>query len=229
MSITRGDLAPAVLAGTGGLGGMRSSRTRLKIALPSPGRCPDQPTLLILMFDDSGSMLGGNDSAGLRYEEAALAVQAVGKRCRCGAERVAVLHMNRPTNGDLKPTPIQQRNWADIETALDIPADTDGASAMSATLQRAAELAEQHRGYRVFLLAFSDYELFEDMHQLAVDLAAFPGQAHAIVMRSEPPAIFAEYDKIAVTHVPTGQEPGLVARTIFDVLTGPRRPDRRGR
>lgn len=152
MSITRGDLAPAVLVGTGGLGGVRSSRTRLKIDLPSPGRCPDQPTLLILMFDDSGSMLGGNDSAGLRYEEAALAVQAVGKRCRCGAERVAVLHMDRPTAGDLSPTPIQRRNWADIDAALDVPADTDGASAMSATLKRAAELADQHRGSRIFLV-----------------------------------------------------------------------------
>ncbi|MHA3021799.1 hypothetical protein ACXPWS_16300 [Mycobacterium sp. BMJ-28] len=226
MSIAPGKLAAAVLTGAGGMAGMRSARTGLKLSFPSPGRCPEQPTLLMCVFDDSGSMLGGNDSAGLRYEEAALAVQAVGKRCRCGAERVAVLHMNRPTTADLDPTPIQPRHWPDIDTALDIPADTDGASMMIDTLQRAASIAGQHTGHRIVLLAFSDFELFEDLQQLAVALTVFPGKAHAVVMRSHPPAIFAEYDAITVTHVPTGQEPGLVARTVFDVLTGPRRPDR---
>lgn len=228
MIIARGGLAPAVVAGGGGMG-HRSSRGSLNIAFPLPGRCPAEPTLLILVFDDSGSMLGGNDSAGMRYEEAGLAVEAVGRRCRCGDERVAVLHMNRPTTADLEPTPISRRNWRDIEAALQVPSDTDGASALADTLQRASAMAQSRSRERACILVFSDYELVDDMHDLAVALTDFPGRAHAVVMRSAPPPIFAEFDQITVSHVPTGEPPGLVAGTVFDALAEPRRPSRRTR
>ncbi len=223
MSLLPGRLAGPSTMGAGGLAGTRSSRVSLNITLPPPGKCAIRPTLLIMLFDDSGSMLGGNDSTGLRYQEAALAVRAVGKRCRCGRERVAVLHMNRPTCGDLAPTPIRQRDWPAIENALEIPGDTDGASAITATLGRATQIAATHQDHQICLLVFSDFELIDNMHQLAFDLAAVPADVRAVAMRSQPPAVFDEFDRIAVTHIPTGQQPGMVAEAVFAALTDPRK------
>lgn len=67
------------------------------IRLPHPGRCPHQPAHSIFLFDNSGSVCGGNDPIGRRFEEGRIAVERVSKACRCRAELVSVLHFDTPT------------------------------------------------------------------------------------------------------------------------------------
>lgn len=210
-------LLPSHLLGTGGVTGRRPGA--LDITLGHPGRCPAEPTLAVCIFDDSGSMLGGSDSTGLRYAEAGLALDRVARRCRCGQELAAVLHMNRPTSADLPVTPLNRRTGAAVTAALTVPGDGDGASEMAATLRRAVQLAHSHSRHRSMLAAFSDYELVDDMRTLAAELQGFPGDVHAVVMRSAPPQPLLDADGITVTHVPAGAAPGAVAHALFDTLT----------
>src|SRR3954462_13083097 len=85
------------------------------------GNCPGKPTLLIAVFDDSGSVLGGNDTTGRRYEEAAIAFDAVGRRCRCDDELAAILHMDRPNSADVPPTPLNRRRGGRFDVGLTVP------------------------------------------------------------------------------------------------------------
>lgn len=223
--LQRGRLAPSHLLGTGGVSGRGTSPT-LSVLLGHPGRCPDVETLLICVFDDSGSMLGGSDSTGLRYVEAALVFERVGRRCRCNRELAAVLHMNRSTSADLQPTPLNRHVKTDVSKALTVPTDGDGASEMAATLQRAEQIARMHPNHKTTLAAFSDYELSDNMTALATSMSNFPGDVHAVVMRSEPPQELLSEDRISVAHVANGAAPGAVARALFDAMTV-HRPGRR--
>lgn len=216
--LQRGGLAPSYLLGTGG-GAGGASRNDLNIVLGHAGSCPNEPTITISINDDSGSMLGGSDSTGLRYTEFGIAIDRVSRRCRCDRELVAVLHMNRPTSADRPPVPLNRRAKADLAGGLVVPRDGDGASTMGATLRRATELAASHPNHRAVLAAFSDYELTDDLTELAADLAAFPGDVHAIVMRSQPPQALLDFDAITVTHVAAGAAPGALAHALFAALT----------
>jgi hypothetical protein len=223
--LQRARLARSHLLGTGGLSGRGTSPT-LKVLLGHPGRCPDLATLLICVFDDSGSMLGGADSTGLRYVEAALVFERVGRRCRCNRELAAVLHMNRPTAADLQATPLNRHAKTDLSKALTVPTDGDGASEMAATLQRAEQIALTHPNHKTTLAAFSDYELSDNMAVLATSMSNFPGDVHAVVMRSEPPQELLAAGNISVAHVASGEAPGAVAHALFDAMTV-HRPGRR--
>lgn len=216
--LQRGRLAPSHLLGTGG-GTARGPRNDLNIVLGNPGSCPTEPTLVISINDDSGSMLGGSDSTGLRYTEFGIAIDRVRRRCRCDRELVAVLHMNRTTSADRAPLPLNRRANTDIAGGLVVPSDGDGASTMGDTLRRATELAASYPNHRAVLAAFSDYELTDNLTQLTADLAAFPGKVHAIVMRSQPPRPLLDSDAITVTHVAAGAAPGALAQALFTALT----------
>lgn len=225
--LQRGRLAPSHLLGTGSWAA-RTAHNYLNLVLPHPGACPYEPTLVISINDDSGSMLGGSDSTGMRYIEFGVAIDRVSRRCRCDRELVAVLHMNRPTSADRGPLPLNRRAKADIAGGLVVPIDGDGASTMGATLRRAAALAASYPNHRAVLAAFSDYELTDNMSQLTADLAAFPGQVNAIVMRSQPPQELMQSEAITVVHVPAGEAPGAVAHSLFAALTT-HRPGNRAR
>jgi hypothetical protein len=191
----------------------------LNLILGNPGRCPDEHTLLICIFDDSGSMLGGSDSTGLRYAEAAIVFDKTMRKCRCDRELVAILHMNRPTSADLAPSPLNKRAKTRIADALTVPRDGDGASTLGATLHRAEQLALAHSHHKTTLACFSDYELTDDATTMTRSMAAFPGDVHAVVMRSTPPVELASEDSITVTQVANGEAPGAVARALFEAIT----------
>ena len=220
------DLAGPVLLGSGGAGQTCRNDLALNIPLGDPGRCPDIPTLSLSIFDDSGSVLGGADSTGRRYEEAALAINKVARRCRCGRDLVGVLHMNRPSSGDLAPTALKglhSKSASPLTDALRVPTDGDGASVLAGTLTRARSLAESHPQHLTVLSVFSDFELFENLPRLWADMGDFPGKVHAVVLRAQPPPTLEDDERISVTTVSNGTPPGAVARALFADLTHHRR------
>lgn len=191
-----------------------------QITVGMPGRCSKEPTLLIELFDNSGSITGGNDPIGQRFGEAYIAISRVGARCRCGRDLVATYHFDTPTSGDLPPTPITPEHHQDIQRSLAVPADGAGASLLGASLTAARELVGCYPKHRAVLVVHTDFELFDDY---LGDLIAFPGDVHAVVLRSTPPPILVEAPNVIVTRVDHNSQPGTLARAVFNALTATRR------
>jgi hypothetical protein len=203
-------------------GGVRASGSR--IVLGSPGRCPHEPTLVTMVFDDSGSVSTGNDPVGNRYAEARIAVEAIARRCRCHHEFAGIVHFDYPTSRCVPPTPLDRLGFPSIQDGLTIPMDGRGTSVLGPSLTRAYELVDQYPNHHHVLVVASDFELFDrDVSKVLAELRCFPGYVHAVVLRAEPPAVLADDDRVVVTRVGYDDEPGVVARAVFRSLTLHRR------
>ncbi len=188
-----------------------------QITVGKPGRCPEKPVLLIELFDNSGSVLGGNDPVGQRFLEAFIAISRVGAKCQCGKDLTVTLHFDTPTSGDLEPTSITKVNQEKISRSLAIPPDGRGVSLLGPSLIAAQRLAEQYRRtHNVVLVVLSDFLLFDDFLS---ELIAFPGDVEAVVLQATPPQELIDAPTVTVTHVNYGSRPGIVARAIFTALT----------
>jgi hypothetical protein len=187
-----------------------------QIVLGRPGRCPEQPVLTISLFDNSGSVTGGNDPVGQRFLEAYLAIAKVGGRCRCGKDLAAVLHFDTPTSGDIEPTSIVRANHDQIKESLAIPPDGAGASLLGASLAAARRLAASYEAtHRIVLVVLSDFLLFDDH---LGDLIAFPGDVHAVCLSAPPPPRLEAAPAVTVTAIDHASPPGAVARAVFRAL-----------
>jgi hypothetical protein len=203
-----------------GVPGGGSLRSRSRIVLGSPGRCPHTPVLTTMLFDNSGSVSTGNDPIGNRYDEAKLAVEAIARRCRCQRELAAIVHFDYPTSRCVAPTPLDRLGLRTIHAGLGIPTDSRGISELGPSLKRAYKLAAEHPDYRHVLVIASDFELFDpDVPKVLEDVRSFPGQVFAVVLRSEPPQILVDDEKVAVVRIGYDDEAGAVARAIFESLT----------
>jgi hypothetical protein len=190
------------------------------ITVGKPGRCPEKPVLAILLFDNSGSVTGGNDPIGQRFLEAYIAISRVGARCRCGKDLVAVLHFDTPTSGDLKPTPITKAHHADINRSLAIPPDGAGVSLLGPSLTAARLIADEYRhSHHVILIALTDFELFDNYLRQFIEL---PCDVHAVALRANPPQLLINSPTMTVTHIDHASRPGMLARAVFTALTRPR-------
>jgi hypothetical protein len=199
---------------------------KISIHLGDPGRCPHNSTLLTLLFDNSGSVSGvaGNDPIAQRYVEAELAIQAVARRCRCRRELVAIVHFDVPTSGDVPPTPLNRGGWRTLRRGLSIPPDGAGVSLLRPSLEAAYEITERYPQHDHILVALTDFELFdEQLDGVLDDFCSFPGTVHAVALRATPPARLVDDDRVQVTHVDYTDQPGAVARAVFNALTTYRR------
>lgn len=224
-------LQPSRLAGQP-VGNANSKRSEQTYSLGLPGKCPKAPSLLITIFDDSGSItapLGGNDPVGNRYREAAAAIRQVGSGCRCRRELVAVLHFDTPTDGDVAPTTIRRPGHRLVVAGLRLPGDALGSSCLGPSLQAATLLAEKYPEHAATLVLFSDLALLDPDPAAVLDqLADFPGAVHAVVLGGRRPLGLDE--RITSTEIRYDDPPGAVARALFGDLTlhrkGVRQPAR---
>ena len=189
------------------------------ITLPNSGKCPHRPKLRVTVFDDSGSVtgVGGADPIGQRYREAAIAVEHVGRRCRCKQELVAVLHFDRGTGGDAGPCLLDKPGRAELHRALQIPANGYGVSLISATLDDAYDLARRYPDHDKTLVAFTDFELFDPPGTLE-RFRDFPGEVHAVVLRAAPPQELIDDKRVTVSRITYDSPAGSVARALFDAM-----------
>ncbi len=198
-----------------GMGRSRSYAEAIRVG--KPGRCPETPVLSIFIFDNSGSVTGGNDPIGQRFLEAYIAITRIGNRCRCGRDMTATIHFDTPTSRDLKPTRITRDHHGDIAESLAIPADGAGISLLEASLAKAREIALRHsHSHRIVLLTLTDFELFDECLD---QLIAFPGDVHAAVLRLDPPAKLLDAPSVTVTRIGHDSKPGLLARAAFTAMT----------
>jgi hypothetical protein len=184
--------------------------------LGHPGRPAPVPTLLITLFDNSGSVTsaGGTDPLSNRYAEAERAFAVVARR-GSRHELGAIIHFDTPSSGEVEPTAITRSGLVRLRTGLRPPPEAAGTSELRPSLHRAVELAETHADHEVTLVVLSDF-LFMDPEPAPVlsDLATFPGTVHAIVLgRRLPEGVLDE--RITVTSVDRDCPPGAVARALF--------------
>jgi hypothetical protein len=195
----------------------------VRIQLPHPGRPAPYPTLLIAVFDDSGSVAGpvGSDPLSGRYEEARRAFEVVARR---GAthELGAVLHFDSPCSGDISPTPLVRRSLFALRGALRVPHDGAGSSELGPSLRWAYQLAAEHPDHQATLVLFSDFLLLDpEPGPVLRDLAAFPGDVHAVVLGGRlPTGVLGE--RIQRTDITQEDQPGALALALFGSLTSHR-------
>ncbi len=215
------------LLGEGRLG-VRSAtvdRTLAAVRLGPVGKCPEVPVLLITTADNSGSVVGvgGNDACGNRFQEMRLAIEAVAKRCKCGDELVAMLNFDSPNSGDVPPTPLRN-GVAGLERGLEIPRDGSGCSLLGPSLSKARQIADRYPDHHVVFIALSDFQLFDgDVAGVLRAFTDFPGQPHAVVLRSAVPQALVDDLRVIVTPVNPSDPAGTVARAVFTALTATRR------
>lgn len=219
-----GRLLQSHLLGASGTGAnRRSGQPRANYLLGDPGWPATVPTLLITVFDNSGSVTGpiGTDPLSNRFAEVDRAFSVVARR---GSPRElgAVLHFDTPTSGDVKPIPLTKHALRILRTGLHVPPDGAGSSELAPSLQRARELADAHAKHEVTLVVLSDFYLMDPQPgPVLSDLAMFPGQVHAVVLGAHLPAGVLD-DQITVTHVQRDDPPGAVARAVFASLVAHR-------
>jgi hypothetical protein len=187
--------------------------------LGSPGRPSPVPTLLIVLFDDSESVVsfGGTDPLSNRYAEVRRAFQIVARR---GArhELAAIVHFDTPSSGEVEPVPITRTGMLRLRAGLRPPPDGAGTSQLGPSLERATEIAEAHPEHEITLVVLSDFQLFDpDPAEVLSHLAAFPGDVHAVVLGGHLPAGVLD-GRITVTQVGQDSHPGAVARALFSSL-----------
>jgi hypothetical protein len=227
----RAVVLPSALISSRLLGAPAPSRRvkaeRVGYALGSPGSPSAVPTLLITVFDDSGSVMTphGTDPLSNRYAEVQRAFTEVARK-GSRHELGAVLHFDTLTSADVPPTPITRRGLLRLRAGLHPPTDRIGTSELAPSLTRAVEIAETHPGHETTLVVLSDFMLMDpEPGHVLTDLANFPGTVHAVVLGTHLPAGVLD-ERIAVTTIDHASRPGAVARALFASLVT-RRPGSR--
>ncbi|OKJ97514.1 hypothetical protein AMK34_11045 [Amycolatopsis sp. CB00013] len=187
--------------------------------LGDPGSPAPFPTLLIALFDDSGSVTGrgGNDPLAARYVEARHAFEVVAGRS-VRRERGAVLHFDTPCSGDVPPVPLRGRA-RQIRRGLSCPRDAKGSSVLEPSLRRAVAMARAYPKHAATLLVLSDFLLLDqEPGEVLSGLAGFPGDVHAVVLGDHVPEGVLD-SGIAITTITEASPLGSVAHAVFAGLT----------
>jgi len=193
-----------------------------RVLLGDPGRCGEQPTLVVTVFDDSGSVTSpaGADPVANRYQEARQALRAVARRCGCGQCLGSVLHFDLVAG--VPPTALTKRLVLGLEAGLQSPADGMGCSVLGPSLAEAYEITERYPEHVSTLVVLSDFELFDpNVGEVLARLAAFPGDVHAVVLGGRGPDGGLD-PRIQVTPIRRDDPPGALARAVFASLTAHR-------
>lgn len=187
--------------------------------LGDPGRPAAVPTLIISTLDSSGSVTSpiGTDPPSNRFAEVATAFSVVARK-GSRHELGAVLHFDTPSRSDVEPVPITRRGLVALRAGLRVPPDGAGSSELGPSLHRTVEIAQAHPDHAATLVVLSDFLLLDpDSTQVLAELAAFPGDVHAVVLSTRLPAGVLD-KRITVTHVGRDDPPGAVARALFASL-----------
>lgn len=224
-SILHGPVARADVRGRATGSGRRAAeyeRLLARVPLGRAGRCPKRPALFIVVADDSGSVCGGNDPLGHRYEEIGYALRRVGAACTCGKCLASIVHFDVPTNADVPPTPINRKHQQKLEAGLTVPSNA-ASSNLGPALTSAYSLAKRHPRHTTTLIAATDFELFDhDVDQIMERLVAFPGTVHAMVLNTTPLPVLTRSTNVTVSKVDARSAIGSVAKSIFGTLTAGR-------
>ena len=197
----------------------------LQVQLERPGPCSGEHICYHCVFDNSGSIGHGNDPGGNRFEEIRLTLRHVARHCRCHRELASIIHFDTPTSADVMPTKLDRKGLRQLEAGLTIPLDGAGSSDLGPSLDRVSALAAKQPDFKHVLTVLSDFEL-HGRPTVLDELVRFPGDVHAVVLRSTPPQVLIDAPTVLVTRVQPTDPPGAVAKALFTSMSLHRRPRR---
>jgi hypothetical protein len=172
-------------------------------------------TLIDLIFDESWSVRGGNDTVGLRHELVLLALEHLGasRRSKLSA-RVATF--DTPSVFEMPTTRLTWRGLKFAEQVL-LRGSAGGSSILGPSIRRAEESAPHHQDLDRLLVVLSDFELFdpspEASMQRVIDSSA--DQVLAISLNNEPPYMLAE-SRVRTARVLASDSPADLANHVID-------------
>lgn len=200
--------------------GAPAMRADASYVLGDPGRPAVTPTLLIAVFDNSGSVTcpGGTDPLSGRFAEVDRAFSVVARK-GSRHELGAVLHFDVPSSGEVEPMPITRAGLAQLRKGLQAPADGAGSSRLQPSLHRAMQMAAGFPDHAPTLVILSDFLILDsDPTAVLAELATFPGTVHAVVLGGGDTVSFPT-GTVIVTTVQRDDAPGAVAKAVFASLT----------
>ncbi len=219
-------LAGPALLGSGSSGAPEANGGRqIDVYLGNPGACPREKVIYFNLFDNSGSVTGGNDPVGRRFDEVAHTLNYLSRYCKCGREFSSVIHFDTPTSGDVPPTTLNRKGLDALSAGLSVPYDGAGISELGPSLSRVTDVVAKNPDDTPVVTVLSDFELF-DPPQVLDDLVSFPGLVHAVVFRSTPPQVLVDDDSVLVTRVQPSDSIGSVAKAVFESMTAVRKAPR---
>lgn len=198
------------------------------IELGWPGIEPKRPCLVIVNFDDSGSVTApqGNDPVGNRFEEARRAIKLVADWTYSSRSKLAVLHFDHP----LGASGVVALNDWHLQRTLDPSLRNPGGWGTSDLLPSVAQmerLAAAHPDHDAIGVVVSDFELTDaDPSEVLSRLRAFPGRIHAVVLGGQVPPDLVDADNVTTTPLSPGDPPGAFASALHRSLTATRRAAR---
>lgn len=190
------------------------------IVLGAAGSDPENPCLVLLCFDDSGSLTSGNDPVGARYDEAKRAVNHIAAASSTDTQRLAIFRFDHPIVRPVGPRPLRsKRHQAKLVSAIDPPTGITGSSSLTPAMMAMNRLAERHPEADRIAVIFSDFELCDhNQAQPYAEISSFPGLVHAVVMNASPPPELNELPNVLVTRVSSADPPGRLAAALTHSL-----------
>lgn len=198
------------------------------IELGWPGLEPKRPCLVIVTFDDSGSVAAphGTDPVGNRFVEAKKAIQLVADWTYTTRSKIAVLHFDHPHGASGVRVLNDEHVVRRLEPALRSPNGV-GSSNLLPSLDEMERLAAAHPDHDIIATIVSDFELTDDdPAEVFSRLRAFPGHIHAVVLGGSTPPDLMDTGTITVTPLSAGDPPGAFAAALHRSLTATRRAAR---
>lgn len=211
-----GLLTPALISTVGS-----HAKASRYVELGNPGSDPQTPMLVLLDFDDSGSLASGNDPVGARYEEAKRALRHIAAASHTELQQVTVFRFDHPEVTPVGPLPLNSElSVGELLAAVEPPVEAVGSSSLTSSMMAMNRLAEQHPGSDRAAVIFSDFELFDQQPtQPYEEIGRFPGLVHAVVLGNPPPAPLVVLPNVEVTQVLPSDPPGMLAATLTHSLT----------
>jgi hypothetical protein len=203
-----------------------------------PVEFADEPVLLDLIDDISGSMTGGNDALGLRHESVLiylehLAASRSGRRGRASRRPSWFFQCRTFDNGgsclDLPLTEVAPTTLSRLRRAL-LGQTYGGSSNLGPALNASISSAQGWTGRHVRVV-LSDFELFDSSVATVLEsFATAPADLNlALVFRSPVPSML-DSTRIRVHHVnPDTDSPETVAMLIRDAVSAVCGPPPRAR
>lgn len=177
---------------------------------------PDEDTLVDVIFDESGSVTGGNDVVGLRHELILIACEHLAGTGMGSRWYLRVQSFDSPSAFDLPVTRLDRRGLNTAREVL-LRASAGGSSCLGPALHRAESDLGDFKGRPRLLVVLTDFELFDPVPAvtLAAVVCSSAREVLAVSLNNAPP-ITLRASRVRTAQVTAGDQPAVLARHVTE-------------
>ncbi|WP_435084268.1 VWA domain-containing protein [Gordonia hongkongensis] len=187
-----------------------------RLVLPDVGTCPGHAVDLIALIDNSPSITGpgGNDPLSNRISELRMASRHIAASCRCRRERISLVSFDSPSGAAVLRQPLSKSGVRRLDRALNRMPTDPGSSSLGPSLDIAEQITSEARG-NAMVVVLSDFLLTDDHpDDVLAQFQNLEADKRAVVLGSQPPAVFEADLTVTVSRVGPSSQPGAVAMAL---------------